>query len=96
MCRYGQRALVNENVGSLVNTLALYQRTDLRLEAFARLLSEEWDVSIFLDFLNAQNMCLQVRARQHTARQPAEWFDSRQSPVAATATRMACSLVTCL
>jgi hypothetical protein len=53
--------LVNENVGSLVNTLALYQRTDLRLEAFARLLSEEWDVSIFLDFLNAQNMCLQVR-----------------------------------
>jgi hypothetical protein len=49
-------------VVSLVNTLALYQRTDLRLEAFARLLSEEWDVSIFLDFLNAQNMCLQVRA----------------------------------
>jgi hypothetical protein len=48
-------------VGSLVNTLALYQHTDLRLEAFARLLSEEWDVSIFLDFLNAQNMCLQVR-----------------------------------
>lgn len=58
--RYGQRALVNENVGSLVNTLALYQRADLRLEAFARLLSEEWDVSIFLDFLNAQNMCMQV------------------------------------
>lgn len=60
VCRYGQRALVNENVGSLVNTLTLYQHTDLRLEAFARQLSEEWDVSIFLDFLIAQNMCLQV------------------------------------
>jgi hypothetical protein len=59
--RYGQRALVNENVGSLVNTLTLYQHTDLRLEAFARQLSEEWDVSIFLDFLIAQNLCLQVR-----------------------------------
>lgn len=58
--RYGQRALVNENVGSLVNTLTLYQHTDLRLEAFARQLSEEWDVSIFLDFLIAQNLCLQV------------------------------------
>ncbi|WIA33826.1 hypothetical protein OEZ86_006935 [Tetradesmus obliquus] len=57
--KYGQRALVNENVGSLVNTLALHQRSDLRLEAFARLLSEEWDVSIFLDFLNAQALCLQ-------------------------------------
>jgi hypothetical protein len=52
---------VNENVGSLVNTLTLYQHTDLRLEAFARQLSEEWDVSIFLDFLIAQNLCLQVR-----------------------------------
>jgi hypothetical protein len=51
---------VNENVGSLVNTLTLYQHTDLRLEAFARQLSEEWDVSIFLDFLIAQNLCLQV------------------------------------
>lgn len=61
--RYGQRALVNENVGSLVNTLALHQRSDLRLEAFARLLSEEWDVSIFLDFLNAQALCLQVGLR---------------------------------
>ncbi|WIA13678.1 hypothetical protein OEZ85_007238 [Tetradesmus obliquus] len=57
--KYGQRALVNENVGSLVNTLALHQRSDLRLEAFARLLSEEWDVSIFLDFLNAQALCMQ-------------------------------------
>lgn len=52
---------MNENVGSLVNTLTLYQHTDLRLEAFARQLSEEWDVSIFLDFLIAQNLCLQVR-----------------------------------
>lgn len=48
-------------MGSLVNTLTLYQHTDLRLEAFARQLSEEWDVSIFLDFLIAQNLCLQVR-----------------------------------
>ena len=46
-------------MGSLVNTLTLYKRSDLRLEAFARLLSEEWDVSIFLDFLNAQSLCLQ-------------------------------------
>lgn len=58
-CRYGQRALVNENVGSLVNTLTLYKRSDLRLEAFARLLSEEWDVSIFIDFLTAQSLCMQ-------------------------------------
>lgn len=58
--RYGQRALVNENVGSLVNTLTLYQHTDLRLEAFARQLSEEWDVAIFVDFIIAQNLCLQV------------------------------------
>jgi hypothetical protein len=34
--KYGQRALVDENIGSLVNTLTLYQRSDLRLEAFAR------------------------------------------------------------
>jgi hypothetical protein len=34
--RYGQRALVDENIGSLVNTLTLHKRTDLRLEAFAR------------------------------------------------------------
>jgi hypothetical protein len=54
---------VNENVGSLVNTLTLYRHTDLRLEAFARLLSEEWDVSIFLDFLNATNLALQVGGR---------------------------------
>jgi hypothetical protein len=47
-------------VGSLVNTLTLYQHTDLRLEAFARQLSEEWDVSIFVDFIIAQNLCLQV------------------------------------
>jgi hypothetical protein len=60
LSRYGQRALVNENVGSLVNTLTLYQHTDLRLEAFARQLSEEWDVSIFVDFIIAQNLCLQV------------------------------------
>jgi hypothetical protein len=58
--RYGQRALVNENVGSLVNTLTLHKTSDLRLEAFARLLSEEWDVGIFIDFLNAQAMALQV------------------------------------
>ena len=55
--------MVNENVGSLVNTLTLYQHTDLRLEGFARQLSEEWDVSIFLDFLIAQNLCLQVCGR---------------------------------
>lgn len=42
----------------MVNTLTLHQHTDLRLEAFARQLSEEWDVSIFVDFLVAQNMCL--------------------------------------
>ncbi len=60
--KYGQRALVNENVGSLVNTLTLHKAGDLRLEAFARLLSEEWDVSIFLDFLSAQALCLQVSA----------------------------------
>lgn len=57
--KYGQRALVDEYVGSLVNTLTLYKKTDLRLEAFARFLSEEWDMSIFLDFLSAQAMCLQ-------------------------------------
>lgn len=62
-CRYGQRALVNENVGSLVNTLSLHQHADLRLEAFARLLSEEWDVSIFIDFLSATGLCMQVRRR---------------------------------
>jgi hypothetical protein len=61
--RYGQRALVNENVGSLVNTLTLHKTSDLRLEAFARLLSEEWDVNIFLDFLGAQAMAVQVKAR---------------------------------
>lgn len=60
--RYGQRALVNENVGSLVNTLTLHKTSDLRLEAFARLLSEEWDVGIFIDFINAQALALQVRA----------------------------------
>jgi hypothetical protein len=49
-------------VGSLVNTLTLYQASDLRLEAFARQLSEEWDVSIFADFLIAQAMCLAVSA----------------------------------
>lgn len=61
-CRYGQRALVNENVGSLVNTLTLHKTSDMRLEAFARLLSEEWDVGVFIDFLNAQAMALQVGA----------------------------------
>ncbi len=34
--KYGQRALVDEYVGSLVNTLTLYKRNDLRLEGFAR------------------------------------------------------------
>jgi hypothetical protein len=34
--KYGQRALVDENIGSLVNTLTLHKRADLRLEAFAR------------------------------------------------------------
>jgi hypothetical protein len=47
-------------VGSLVNTLTLHKTSDLRLEAFARLLSEEWDVGVFLDFLNAQAMALSV------------------------------------
>lgn len=59
--RFGARALVNENVGSLVNTLTLHKTSDLRLEAFARLLSEEWDVGIFIDFLNAQAMAVAVR-----------------------------------
>ena len=58
--RYGQRALVNENVGSLVNTLTLHKTSDLRLEAFARLLSEEWDVGEFCDFLGAQALAVQV------------------------------------
>lgn len=53
-------------MGSLVNTLTLYQHTDLRLEGFARQLSEEWDVSIFLDWIIAQSMCLQVCFEQHT------------------------------
>ncbi|KIY97727.1 hypothetical protein MNEG_10236 [Monoraphidium neglectum] len=57
--KYGQRALVNENVGGLVNTLTLHKTSDLRLEAFARLLSEEWDVGIFIDFINAQAQCAQ-------------------------------------
>lgn len=58
--QYGQRALVNENVGSLVNTLMLHKSSDLRLEAFAKLLSEEWDVGVFIDFLNAQTLAVQV------------------------------------
>jgi len=66
--RYGQRALVNENVGSLVNTLTLHKTSDLRLEAFARLLSEEWDVGVFVDFLTAQTMALQV------GREGARWW----------------------
>eukprot|EP00878_Enallax_costatus_P005108 GHUV01005370.1.p1 GENE.GHUV01005370.1~~GHUV01005370.1.p1 ORF type:complete len:604 (+),score=218.67 GHUV01005370.1:107-1918(+) len=77
--KYGQRALVNENVGSLVNTLTLYQRNDLRLEAFARLLSEEWDVSIFLDFLNAQNMCMQP-AKMACIEYPREASKDEQYP----------------
>lgn len=56
--KYGQRALVDEYVGSLVNTLTLYKKSDLRLEAFARLLSEEWDMTVFLDFLAATGLCI--------------------------------------
>jgi hypothetical protein len=39
-CRYGQKNVVNEYVGSLVNTLTLYKDTDLRLEVFARWVSD--------------------------------------------------------
>ncbi len=56
---------MNEYVGSLVNTLTLYKSSDLRLEVFARFLSEEWDFSTFIDFLNAQRMLSDVRAFAH-------------------------------
>ena len=54
--------MVDEYVGALVNTLTLHRPADLRLEAFSRFLSEEWDFSTFLEFLSAQNMALQVGA----------------------------------
>ncbi|KAJ9505696.1 hypothetical protein QJQ45_024225 [Haematococcus lacustris] len=57
--KYGQKNVVNEYVGSLVNTLTLYKASDLRLEVFARFLSEEWDFATFCDFLTAQRMLLE-------------------------------------
>ena len=35
--KYGQKSVVNEYVGALVNTLTMFKPTDLRLESFARL-----------------------------------------------------------
>lgn len=46
--------------GSLVNTLTLYKGGDLRLDAFARFLSEEWDFATFLAFLTATSLLLGV------------------------------------
>lgn len=61
--QYGQRNLVDEYVSSLVNTLALYKGADLRLSTFAMFLSESWDTDTFLDFVTANSLALQVRAR---------------------------------
>ncbi len=58
----GLQNVVNEYVGSLVNTLTVFKSADLRLEAFAKFLSEEWDFLTFMDFLTAQSMLIQVRA----------------------------------
>lgn len=41
----------------------MFKPSDLRLESFARFLSEEWDFSTFLDFLTAQAALLQPALR---------------------------------
>ncbi len=44
--------------------LLLLQTSDLRLDVFARFLSEEWDFLTFLDFLTASAALLQVGLTQ--------------------------------
>ncbi|GAX74225.1 hypothetical protein CEUSTIGMA_g1674.t1 [Chlamydomonas eustigma] len=61
--KYGQKSVVNENVGSMVNTLTAFKAQDLRLEIFARFLSEEWDFPTFLDFLSALSAAIMPSSR---------------------------------
>ncbi|KAK9790139.1 hypothetical protein WJX73_006384 [Symbiochloris irregularis] len=52
--KYGSRALVDEYVGSLINTLAAWQLTEVRLAIFARLLTEQWPAPIAAAYLTAR------------------------------------------
>ncbi|KAG2434787.1 hypothetical protein HXX76_007672 [Chlamydomonas incerta] len=57
--KYGQRSLVDEYAACLANTLALHRSEDLRLDTFARFLSEEWDFATFIEFITANSLALQ-------------------------------------
>ena len=65
--KYGQRALVDEYVGSLVNTLTLYKKSDLRLEAFARWVGggAGWGCSRerWCDWMHAGGVCVDLHAQ---------------------------------
>ncbi|KAK9821509.1 hypothetical protein WJX74_005124 [Apatococcus lobatus] len=58
--KYGRKNLVDEYVGSLVNTLERFREEDARLATFDEFLSEHWDIGIVLGYLQGSNLALQA------------------------------------